>query len=376
MDFTFTEEQELMRESVKKFAAKDYDFETRRKIVDTDAGFSRDMLTKFAELGWTSVPFSEEDGGFGGSAVDTMIVLEELAKGLVVEPYLSCIVFPGALLKRGNKALRAAHLPQLIETTKLYAVAYAEQDARFDVYHQQTRAEKDGDGFRLYGDKVAVFGGASADYLIVAARTSGAVGDARGITLFVVPSEDKGVQRLDHRTVDGLRMADVRFEGVSVPADAVVGEIDGGGPVLERAVDEATIALGAEAMGVMEVLYKTTVTYTKERVQFGHPISKFQTLQFRMADMYVAYEEAKSMVYMASMSVDSDQDVAKAASAMKVCVGKAGTRVGEEAIQLHGGMGMTEELAVSHFFKRMTMIGLQFGDVSHHLKRYQACCQD
>lgn len=372
MDFKFSEEQELMRDSVRKFISKDYPFEARRKLVETDDGFSRDHLNTFAELGWSAVPFSEEDGGFGGSAVDVMIILEELGKGLVVEPFLPYFVFAGALLKRGDDALRAAHIPKLIEAEKLYAVAYVERNARFDVFHQETRAEKNADGYRLSGHKLAVFGGATADRLIVSARTSGAVGDRAGITVFIVEANAKGVTVEGHPTVDGLRVADVHLEGVEVGAGDVIGSVDEGGPLLETAVDEATIALGAEAVGVMEVLYKTTIEYTTQREQFGQPISKFQSLQFRMADMYVAYEEAKSMVFMASMSLDAGLDVAKAASAMKVTLEKSGTIVGEGAIQLHGGMGMTDELAISHFFKRMTMMALQFGNADHHLKRYQA----
>ncbi|HEX7476603.1 MAG TPA: acyl-CoA dehydrogenase family protein [Polyangiales bacterium] len=378
MDFSFNEEQNLLRDSVRKFVEKSYSFEQRRALSKSELGFSRDNWRAFAELGWTAIPFCEADGGLGGKAVDTMIVVEELGKGLVLEPYFATVVFAGGLLRRGGDALRAKHLPGLIGGETLAAVAYAEVDSRFDLHNVATTAKREGSGFVLDGKKIGVIAGPSADLLIVSARTSGGGQDKSGITLFAVDAKSAGVSRKDYRTVDGLRASDVTLSKVKVDASSVIGEvdaIDNGLAILEAGVDEAIIALGAEAMGVMEVLFKSTLDYIKERKQFGVPIGSFQALQHRMVDVFIEYEQAKSMAYMAAMTQDaanSSSELAKAAAALKVQLGKSGRVVGQQAIQLHGGMGMTEELAVSHYFKRMTIIDLMFGNADHHLGRYVA----
>jgi alkylation response protein AidB-like acyl-CoA dehydrogenase len=372
MDFAFTQEQDLLRDSVRKFVEKQYEFGARGKLLKSDLGFSQQAWKSYAELGWTALPFSEADGGLGGKAVDTMIVLEELGKGLTLEPYLYSIVFAGGLLRRASPELRARHLPALIEGESLAAVAYAEADSRFDLGRVGTTAKRDGDGYVLDGKKLAVIGGHTADLLIVSARTSGAPGDAQGITLFAVDAKSSGISKVSYQTVDGLRAANLTFAGVRVPATQIIGDADQGLALLQQAADETILGLGAEAVGIMEVMVKATVQYTKERKQFGVPIASFQVLQHRMVDMYMEKEQARSMLYMATMTADAGRPLAKTAAALKVQLGKSGRFVAQAAIQNHGGMGMTEELAISHYFKRLTMIDLTLGNADYHLDRYRA----
>ncbi|MET0390831.1 MAG: acyl-CoA dehydrogenase family protein [Polyangiales bacterium] len=372
MDFSFSEEQNLLRDSVRKFVEKNYSWDKRKALLESDTGFSRDNWRAFAELGWTALPFSEEDGGVGGKALDTMIVLEELGKGLVLEPFLASVVFAGGILRRTSAAVRGKHLPKLIDGEAIYTVAFAEPGSRFDLFHVETTAKQNADkSFVLTGKKLAVLAGNAADVVIVSARTSGGPRDRSGITLFAVDVNQAGVQRVGYRTVDGLHAANLTLESVKVSADNVIGTVNEGLPLLEAAADEAIIGLGAEALGIMQVLYESTVTYTKERKQFGVPIGSFQVLQHRMVDMFMEYEQAKSMVYWATVAQDTNQNLPKAASALKVQLGRSGRQIGQAAIQNHGGMGMTDELAVSHYFKRITMIDLTLGNADYHLDRYR-----
>jgi alkylation response protein AidB-like acyl-CoA dehydrogenase len=372
MDFTFTEEQNLLRDSVRKFVEKDYAFEARRALMKSDLGFSRENWKGFAELGWTALPFSEADGGLGGKAVDTMIVLEEFGKGLVLEPYLPTIVFAGGLLRRSGPGLKAKYLPGIINGDVIAAVGYAEPDSRFDLSRVSTTAKKDGAGYVLNGKKIAVIAGHAADLLIVSARTNGAPNDRSGITLFAIDAKTAGVERTNFPTVDGLRAANLALNNVKVSADQIVGDLDKGLALLETVVDEVLVALGAEATGIMEVMYKSTVAYCKDRKQFGVPIASFQVLQHRMVDMFMEYEQFKSMMYMATMAQDAQRPLSKAAAGLKWLLGKAGRMIGQAAIQNHGGMGMTDELAISHYFKRLTMIDVMLGNGEHHLERYRA----
>jgi alkylation response protein AidB-like acyl-CoA dehydrogenase len=371
MDFTFNDEQNLLRDSVRKFIEKDYAFESRRQLLKTDLGFSRETWKGFADLGWTALPFSEADGGLGGSAVDTMIVLEEFGRGLVVEPYLPTVVFAGGLLRRASAALRGKYLPGLINGDLIAAVAYAEPESRFDLSRVSTTAKKDGDGYVLTGKKLAVVAGHAADLLIVSARTSGAVNDRSGITLFAVDAKTAGIERVTYATVDGLRGANLTFTNVKLGADQIVGDAERGLELLESVVDEVLVALGAEATGIMEVMYKSTVAYTKERKQFGVAIASFQVLQHRMVDMFMEYEQFKSLTYMATMAQASARPLAKHAAGLKWLLGRSGRVVAQSAIQNHGGMGMTEELAISHYFKRLTMLDLMLGNGDYHLERYR-----
>lgn len=373
MDFSLSDEQSLLKDSVERFVQNDYDFDTRRKVMAEEEGFSRANWKQFADLGWLAIPFAEEDGGFGGGAVDLMLIMEQIGRGLVVEPYLATVVLAGGALRRaGSAEQKEKYVAGIIEGSKLGAFAFAEPQGRFNLADLTTTAKTDGDGFVLNGHKAVVLNGPSADFFVVSARTSGDQRDRDGISLFVVDADTAGISRRDYPTVDGLRASEVMFENVKVGKDALVGEADKALPLIEEVIDEATLAVGCEAVGGMEVLYKNTVEYSKQRVQFGQPIGKFQVLQHRMVDMFMEYEQSKSLMYMAAMRLDEGyNDVArKAVSGFKVQVGKSGRFVGQQAVQLHGGMGMTEELSVGHYFKRLTMIDTLFGNVDFHLKRY------
>jgi len=373
MDFSFSEEQTLLRDSVERFIQNDYPSEPRQKIVRTERGFDPAVWSKFAELGWLGVPFPEADGGFGGSAVDTMIVMEQLGKGLVVEPYLATVILAGGALKiAGTAEQKAGLLAGIIDGSKQAAFAFVEPQGRFNLADLTTVAERDGDGWRLNGYKAVVLNGPAADFLVISARTAGDQRDPEGISVFVVPADAEGISRRDYPTVDAFRASEITLENVRVGADALLGVEGKGLSIVEQVVDEGILAVGAEAVGAMEVLYKSTVEYCKTREQFGQPIGKFQVLQHRMVDMFMEHEQSKSLMYMAAMRMDEGYgaEARKAASALKVQVGKSGRFVGQNAVQLHGGMGMTDELSIGHYFKRLTMIDTLFGNVDFHLKRF------
>lgn len=373
MDFSFSEEQSLLQDSIQRFIQKSYTFEERQKLIQTEEGFSRDNWATFAELGWLGLPFTEEDGGFGGTPVDTMIMLEEFGKGLVVEPYVPTVVMAGTAIAEGASAeLKENVLAEIIAGSKLAALAFVEPQARFNLADVTTTATSKDGGYIINGFKGVVLGGPSADVLVVPARTDGEQKDEAGITLFLVDAESDGVSRRNYPTIDGLRASEITFENVSVAATSIIGELGGGLAILEKSIDYAILAVGAEAVGAMEVLYKTTVEYCKVREQFGQPIGKFQVLQHRMVDMFIEHEQSKSLLYMAAMRLDEGYSPAarKAVSALKVQIGKGGKFVGQNAVQLHGGMGMTDELNVGHYFKRLTAIETLFGNVDYHLKKY------
>jgi len=373
MDFSFSEEQTLLRNSVQKFIQDNYEFETRRKIVASDEGWKKEYWKRYAEeLGILALPFSEADGGLDGTSIETMIVMEEFGRGLVVEPFLQTMVLGAGFLKYGGTAdQKSALIPQIIAGDLVLAFAYAEPQGRYNLADLTTTAKKDGSGYELQGYKAVVLGAPWADKFVVTARTSGGQRDAKGVTVFLVDKNAAGVSTRDYPTIDGLRASEVTFENVKVGADAVIGEVDNGLPLVERVTDEGIAALCAEAIGGMKVLNDTTVEYCKTRKQFGVPIGKFQVLQHRMVDMFMAYEQSVSMTYMVNLKLDeSENDRKKAAAGAKVQIGKAGRFIGQNAVQLHGGMGMTDELNVGHYFKRLTMIDTQFGNVDHHLKRY------
>ncbi|PWR23627.1 acyl-CoA dehydrogenase family protein [Zavarzinia compransoris] len=374
MDFNYSDEQKLLIDSVERFIQDDYGFDTRRAILKSDEGFRRDLWQKFGELGWLAVPFAEEDGGLGGTPVETMIIMESFGRGLVVEPYLSTVVLAGGLLRAGGTpAQRETVLPDLMAGGLIVAVGYAEPTSRFNLADVSTTATATGGGYVLKGRKSVVLHGPMADKVIVSARTSGGQRDEAGITLFLVDAGAAGVTRQDYPTVDGLRASELVLDGVAVGADAVVGEVGSGFLLLEKAVDEATAAICAEAVGAMEVLHKATLEYARTRVQFGQPIGRFQVIQHRLVDMYIAYEQAKSLAIMANLKLDAPREERRrAVSAAKVQIGKSARFVGQQAVQLHGGMGMTDELNVGHYFKRLTMIETLFGNTDYHLKRYAA----
>lgn len=371
MDFSFSEEQTLLRNTVQSFLQDKYDFDTRRKISKSADGWSRDVWNQFAELGLLAAPFAEELGGLGGGAIETMIVMEEFGRNLVIEPFVETVVLAGGFLQEaGTDAQKEAHIPGIIGGETVWTFAYAEPQGRYNLADLVTTAKKDGDGYVINGYKCVVLGAPWADKLIVSARTSGGQRDADGVSLFIVDKNAAGVSTRDYPTVDGRRASEVTLENVKVAADAVIGEIGKALPLIEKITDRAIASLSAEAIGGMKMLNDATVEYCKTRKQFGVPIGKFQVLQHRMVDMFMAYEQSVSMTYMVTLKLDDDAERCKAASGAKVQIGKAGRYVGQQAVQLHGGMGMTDELNVGHYFKRLTMIDTQFGNVDHHLNRY------
>ena len=373
MDFSFSEEQGLLQDSIQRYIQKSYTFDARQKILKSEEGFSRENWATFAELGWLALPFTEQSGGFGGTAVETMIMMEEFGKGLVVEPYVSTVIMAGSVIEAGGTTEHIeGALTEIMAGTKFASLAYVEPQARFNLADVTTTAKVEGDGYVINGFKGVVLGGPSADVLVVPARTSGDQKDESGITLFLIEASADGISKRDYPTIDGMQASEINLDKVSVPASAVLGEVDKGLGLLELGINNGILAVGAEAVGAMEVLYKTTVEYCKTREQFGQPIGKFQVLQHRMVDMFMEHEQAKSLLYMAAlrMSEDDEVEALKAVSALKVQIGKGGRFVGQNAIQLHGGMGMTDELNVGHYFKRITAIETLFGNVDHHLKKY------
>lgn len=372
MDFSFTEEQTLLRNMVQSFLADKYDFDTRRKIVKSAEGWDRAVWTQFAELGLLAAPFSEELGGLGGGPIETMLIMEQLGRHLVVEPFVETVVLAGGFLREaGSPAQQEALIPGIIAGETVWSFAYAEPQGRYNFADLLTTAKKDGEGYVINGYKAVVLGAPWADKLIVSARTSGGQRDKDGVSLFIVDKSAAGVSTRDYPTTDGRRASEITFENVKVGADALLGAEGKALPVIEKITDEAIAALAAESTGCMDELNKATVEYCKTRKQFGQPIGKFQVLQHRMVDMFMAYEQSVSMSYMVNLKLGEDvAERVKAAAGTKVQIGKAGRFVGQQAVQLHGGMGMTDELSVGHYFKRLTMIDTQFGNVDHQLKRY------
>ena len=372
MDFDLSEEQRLLKESIEGLLADSYDFESRKKYRAEPKGWSKAVWSKLAEQGLLGLPFAEEDGGFGGGAVETMIVMEAMGRSLVVEPYLATVVLAGGFLRHGGTAgQKAAHLPGIIDGSKIFAFAQLERDSRYDLANVATMAKKSGDGYVISGEKFVVGHGDSADMLVVTARTAGGQTDRNGIGVFLVPANAKGVDVTGYPTQDGQRAANIRFKDVEVGADAVIGDPAGGLVLIERVVDEARTALCAEAVGAMDESLKTTVEYIKTRKQFGVPIGTFQAIQHRASDMFVALEQGRSMAMFATMAngFDDAQERATAVAAAKVQIGRSARFVGQQSIQLHGGIGMTMEAKIGHYFKRLTMIESTFGDTDYHLRR-------
>lgn len=372
MNFDLSEEQQMLVDSIGKFLKNDYPFETRRKLANSELGFSAQNWKTFAELGWLSVPFSADNGGFGGTSVDMMLMHEQFGTALVTEPVIPTLILGGRLIELlGNNAQKETLLSAVIQGELQLALAYNERIARNNPAIVGCTARREGDSYVLTGEKIAVLNGHAANQILVTARLSGDVSSANGISVFVVDANAAGLQRKPYQTVDGLRAVDLQLNNVKVPAANLLGTEGAAFDAVETVLDEATLALCAEAVGAMEVLYKTTVDYSKTRKQFGMPIGKFQVLQFRMVDMFMAHEQSKSMVYMAALrSLEGRAAARKAVSAVKVQIGKAGRKIGQEAVQLHGGMGMTDELNVGYYFKRLTAIDALFGNVDFHLARY------
>jgi alkylation response protein AidB-like acyl-CoA dehydrogenase len=372
MDFSITEEQAMLADSVSKFIDNDYDFERRQKIAESDHGYSKELWQTYAELGWTAVPFAEDDGGLGGGPVELMLMMEQFGRGLVIEPYLANIVLAGGVLRRtANSDQKSEWLAPLIEGKLQAALAFAEPQGRFNIADIKTTAKQNGKGFTLSGKKTCVLNGGSAELLIIPARTSGGQTDEDGITLFAIAADSAGINRRPYPTVDAHQAADITLSDVQADIAAVLGEVGNGFKTLQDVVDEATLAVCAEAVGIMRTMHDKTVEYSKQRVQFGVPIGSFQALQHRMVESLMACEQCRSLLMWAVMVDAGDSaDAKRAVSAMKYQIGTAGITVAREAVQIHGGMGMTWELDIAHYFKRMTAIDLLFGNADYHLDRY------
>jgi pimeloyl-CoA dehydrogenase small subunit len=375
VDFDYSEEQRLLDETVRRLVKDEYEFAARKKYMAEPQGYSAALWAKYAELGLLGLPFAEEYGGFGGGGIETMIVMEAFGRGLALEPYLATVVLSGGLVAMaGNDAQKSAILPEIAAGNLKLAFAQSERHARYDLGHIETTAKPQGAGFVLNGHKSVVLHGGSAHKLIVSARAGAHTKEASGISLFLVDRDAKGVTVRDYPTVDGLRAADVTLANVAVGGDALLGPRDGALPLIVRAVDRAVAALCAEAVGIMETLNAMTLDYIKTRKQFGVAIGSFQVLQHRMVDMTIAAEQAKSMEVFAAMSIDGSdaRERERAVSAAKVQSGLSGRTVGQGAIQLHGGIGMTDEYAAGHYFKRLSTIEHTFGDTDYHLDRFPA----
>ncbi|KPJ35064.1 acyl-CoA dehydrogenase [Burkholderia multivorans] len=374
MDFQHTEDRRMLADTLNRFIAEQYPFAVRDRIAQSADGFDRTMWRRFAELGAVGALFPEADGGFGGAGFDIAVVFECLGRGLVVEPFLGTLLAGRALSLAGGDAHRAM-LAALIDGSASAAFAHDEPGSHYELTTVRTRAERTGDGWVLTGAKGVVDQAAQATFFVVSARVAGRDDDAAGICLFVVPANAAGVSLRDYRKIDGGRAAEVRFERVVLPADAALGAHDGeqGAALLERVLGYGLLALSAEALGAMDVAKAHTLDYLRTRKQFGMPIGSFQALQHRMADLLLEVEQARSAVINAAAQLDAPRDVReRALAAAKYTIGRIGTLVAEESIQLHGGIGMTWELPLSHYAKRLVMIDHQLGDEDHHLARYIA----
>ena len=370
MDFAYTDEQRQLQETLLRYVAKEYGFAERRQLARSEQGYSRRHWQALADLGIFALTIPEADGGLGGTAIDTMIVMEAIGRGLVLEPYLATAVVCGGLVAdAGSEAQRAALLPAIAGGELVLALAHHEAGARYDLNHVATTARADGAGYVIDGAKAVVLAGSQADRLLVSARTAGDTRAETGISLFIVDRAAAGVAIRGYPTQDGARAAEVALTGVRVGPDALIGPAGGALPVIERAIDRGIAALCGEAVGVMTALNEATLEYLKTREQFGGPIGRFQALQHRMVDMVIATEQARSMAIMAGVGVQSaDRALRRRAVSMaKAMIGQSGRFVGQQAVQLHGGMGVTDELIVSHWFKRLAAINSTYGDADHHL---------
>ncbi len=370
MDFDLTDEQRLLKDSVDRLIADQYQFEQRKKYLAQPDGWSREAWQQFAELGLLGLPFAEQFGGFGGGPVETMIVMEAFGRGLVLEPYFATVILGGGLLRHAaTQAQQQALIPEIAQGKLKLAFAHVERQSRYDLADVATTARRDGEAWVLDGAKSVVLHGDCADRLLVTARIAGDRRDREGIGLFLVDASASGVTRRGYPTQDGLRAAELTLSAVRVSAGDILGDPGAALPVIEHVVDEAIAALCAEAVGTMQVMHETTLEYLKTRQQFGRPIGQFQVLQHRSVDMLVALEQARSMAMFAAVMAAEENatERRRAMAAAKVQIGRSGKHIGQEAIQLHGGIGMTMEYKVGHYFKRMTMIDMLFGDADTHL---------
>jgi pimeloyl-CoA dehydrogenase small subunit len=370
MDFEISDEQRLLADSLERMLLEHYDFSSRKAYLEAAVGWNQEQWRRYADMGLLALPFAQSDGGFGGGAVEMRIVMEAFGRALALEPYWATVVLGGGFLRLGGSdRQRSSLIPRIVNGQLLLAFAQAERQSRYDLADITTTAVHEGGGWRLTGRKCHVVHGDCADMLVTTARVDGDRRDRHGVGLFLVDAHAQGLSRRGYRTQDRLRAADVTFEDVWVEADAAIGEPGAALPLVDQVVDGAIAALCAEAVGVMSRAHEITVDYLKARTQFGRPIGSFQVLQHRAVDMLLMIEQARGMaMYAAAMVAEPDAvERRKAMSAAKVQIGRAGRFVGEQAIQLHGGIGLTEEYQVGHFYRRLSINGLLFGDVGHHL---------
>jgi alkylation response protein AidB-like acyl-CoA dehydrogenase len=362
MDLAYTIEQDMLAESIQRFIATEYDLSNRKALVASDLGYSAQHWQTFAQLGWLGMTIPESYGGLGGDLVDTMIMFEEFGKALVLEPTLSSLVlFAGALELAGSDAQKHQHLPALGTGDLTGCLAYVESDAPTNFNQVSTTAVQAEDQYRLNGTKSVVLNAASADFIIVSARTDGQDDDPQGISLFLVPSNTEGLSRKDYPTVDGLRASEVTLDNVLIPASARLGAEGTASQTLNAVINRGILAISAEAVGAMEALYQSTIDYTKQREQFDHPLSEFQVVKHRLTEMFM-----KATMLLNQHSEDAQRNI----HALKFLIGKTSRFVGQNAVQLHGGMGMTEDLAIAHYFKRLMMIDATFGHTDIHLEAF------
>jgi alkylation response protein AidB-like acyl-CoA dehydrogenase len=373
MDTSLTEEQNLLRDSALRFVRNEYGFEARRALAASDEGFSRKHWATFAELGWLAMPLPEAHGGLGGGATEVAVLMEAFGRGLVLEPYLATVVLgAGLVAEAGSAAQKDEILPAVAGGEMLLALAHGEPQARFDLNDVATTARKEKGGYLLDGHKAVVWHAGAADRLLVSARTGGGQRDEKGISIFIVDPSSKGVTIRGYATNDGQRAGEVLLEGVSVPGEAMLAGEGAALPAIDAVVDHARVALAAEAVGAMAALVEQTQEYLKTRQQFGVPLSKFQVLQHRLVEMFNEHQLASALTFRACATLDNGEPaaIARTAAAVKAQSGKAGKFVGQQAIQLHGGMGMTDELPVGHTFKRLSMIDALLGNADFHLARF------
>ena len=371
MDLSTTETQGMLRDTLSRFLADNYSFDARQKMIASPEGRDPGIWRALSsELGLTCAPFAEELGGMGGGAIENQIMMEELGKVIAIEPWLQTVVAGGGALTAAGGPLAEALIPQIIAGDCLIAFAYAEPQGRYNLADIGTTAKADGAGYVLNGHKGVVYAAPWATHLLVTARTGGGRRDREGVELFLIEANAKGISRRDYPTVDGFRASEIYFENVAIPGEAL---LPGGIDLIERVVDECTVAVCAEATGIGRAMLAQTVEYTGQRKQFGVPIGKFQVLQHRMADMLVEAEQIASMALMGTLRLDQPADARKTAVSMvKAKVSRSIKFIGQSAVQTHGGIGITMELAIGHYFKRATMIEGQFGSADYHLERYEA----
>jgi alkylation response protein AidB-like acyl-CoA dehydrogenase len=373
MDFTYSNEQVALQETLQRFISRDYGFERRRELARSELGFSAGAWAQYAELGLLSLPFPEEFGGLGGNAVDVMLVMEQIGRGLLLEPFLSSVVMCGGLIRdAASDALKANLLPRIGAGELKLALACYEATGRYDLSRVACTAARSGGGWCLSGQKIVVLDAPSADYFLVSARVGGGAENVQGVSLFLVERGTAGLSLHSYLTQSGGRAADLRLNDVALGADALIGAPGSGLNIVERAVDRGVAALCAETVGIIAALNEATLNYLKARKQFGVPIGKFQALQHRMADMFIAAEQSRSMAVNAAVYADSEDAAVRrrAVSGAKAYIGRAARLIGQEAVQMHGAMGVVDDVIVSHYFKRLSMIDLCLGDVDHHLARF------